>query len=177
MDWNGIHWNFKSQCISILARRIERFIERKNEIKAKWPLVNFRDVSRFNGQIISMMPVLEERALLMTRFLHCIVNVRHFEECSWDKVVRVDKDLLSRAYLEILFWENHVSKLNFRMFNVNPPNIVAWVDAAAMAAGGMLCKLKAGTIGVSQPVTADNLLLSKSEYMLPNVLAAPCGGL
>ena len=135
LNWNGLKWDFTMAGISILNKRIDRFFEHLNTLKNNWPKVCYRDVSRFVGQVISMMPVLQERALLRSRYLQCIINVRHFHECSWDKTIEVGHELLNRALLEIQFWQQNMMKLNFREFQCKPPNIIGWVDASSVAAG------------------------------------------
>ena len=125
-----------------------------------WPNVSFRDVSRFVGSISAMHQVLEGRGQLRSKYLQMIINLRHFHDCSWDKrIFCIGDTIFKRAKAELEFWIVNLDKLNFRPFISPPPNVVAWADASAFAAGGLVCELKKQVVGMYRPITADNLLL------------------
>ena len=95
-----------------------------------------------------------------------VVNVRHYLDCSWDKMIVLNgHDLSNRARNEILFWQAKLNELNFRSFKTPTPTVIGWVDAGAFAGGGILGKLKIDSVGKHRPFTADNLLLPVSGKM------------
>ena len=160
LDWNGIQWNFKLHGISILERRIIKCVDQIDYLIDRWPKVTFRDVSRLLGKITSMQPVLELRGQLRTRYLQMVVNIRHFLDCSWDKMIICNgTTLFDKAVIELKFWKNNIVDLNFRPFKSPPPTAVGWVDASDFAAGGLACKIKQENVGMYRPLTADNLLM------------------
>ena len=109
-------WDFELAGFSILDRRIQNCLKQIELLMSKWPQVSYRDISKFVGQIVSMLPVLEGRGQLRSRYLQMIVNVRHYLECSWDKIISNNPNLLSRAIRELIFWQKNLSTLNFRPF-------------------------------------------------------------
>ena len=134
-------WNLDLGGISILDKRIDRCYDQLSYLTEKWPHVSFRDISRFIGQITSMMPVLEDRALLRTRLLQTIVNIRNYLTCAWDRRINIGLDLNERAMRELNFWQKNLKSLNYRPFKSCPPSVIGWTDASAIVTGGVLCKL------------------------------------
>ena len=165
INWLGMKWDLSLGLVSILDRRIMNCQNQRDYLQSKWPDVSYRDISKFIGQIVSMLPVLEERGQLRTRYLQMIVNVRHFLDCSWDKLISYNRDLLDRAKSELIFWKDNLTLINCRKFQTPPPNVIGWVDAGARAGGGILGMLKPIAVGKYRPVTADNLLLPVSGSM------------
>ena len=160
IQWNGLKWDFVKMGISILQHRIEKCLLQLQFLISTWPNVSFRDVSKFVGQISSMLPVFEKRGQLRTRFLQMVINTRHFFDCSWEKTIFSDNNkLFSKAEEELTFWITHLVHLNFRKFISPPPTTVGWVDASGFAAGGVICRIKERWVGKYRPTTADNLLL------------------
>jgi hypothetical protein len=64
-----------------------------------------------------MHPVLEGRAMICAKNLQTIVNIRHFRDLSWEKVIVSDYEpLLEHAKKELIFWQENITQLNFRLF-------------------------------------------------------------
>ena len=84
VNWNGLTFDFAQHGIAIMGHRIEHTLEHTKFLMDHWPGVSFRAVAKFLGQINSMHPVFRGLTTLRTKMLQLIVNVRHFDELSWE---------------------------------------------------------------------------------------------
>jgi hypothetical protein len=159
VNWNGLLFDFERYGIAVLDHRIEHTMEKANYLLHHWPSVTFRDVSQFLGQLNSMHPVLRGLATLRSKFLQTLINIRHFQNFSWEKkIVTEFPGLFEKAKEEITFWKKNLKHLNFRTFTEKDPMCMGWVDASDYAVGGILARLLPGGRG-PMPVTMDNWVL------------------
>ena len=141
LDWVGLHFDFYDHSISITERRVVKFFEILNNFLYKWPKVTYRDVSKITGLINSMHPVLNGKEQLHTRYLQTFVNIRHYNDYPWDKIIFSDSEnLYYMASKELHFWRKNLETLNKRYFKPKIPTRLGWVDASAKATGGVILK-------------------------------------
>jgi hypothetical protein len=115
VQWNGLLFDFERFGIAVLDHRIEHTIEKASYLLNNWPAVTFREVSQFLGQLNSMHPVLKGLSTLRLKYLQTFVNLRHFQNMSWDRKIVTDVPaLFEKAKEEILFWNENLVGLNFR---------------------------------------------------------------
>jgi hypothetical protein len=87
-----------------MQHRVEHMTEKIQQLLQVWPKVMFRQVSQFLGQLNSMHPVLEGRAMICAKNLQTIVIIRHFRDLSWEKVIVSDYEpLFEHAKKELIF--------------------------------------------------------------------------
>ena len=138
LTWLGLEWDFHFGGIRIIQRRKEKLFDRIELLKTKWPRVTYREVSKITGLLNSMHPVFNGREQLHSRFLQCLVNIRHEQFFNWDDHVMTDFTYLNKMiFCEIDFWLNEYDNLNMRLFKSPPPTILMWVDASSSAIAGI----------------------------------------
>ena len=141
LDWVGINWDFENRKLSITSRRIENLLfDLQNAVK-NWPKLTIRSVSKILGKLNSMHPVLEGKEQIHSRMLQTFVNIRHYENLSWDNIISSSYEpLFHYAKSEILFWIENLTVLNFRFFEPKLSDTLGWVDASKNAIGGIVLK-------------------------------------
>jgi len=159
IEWNGLIFNLGEKTLSIMKHRIEKTLVSIKELLEQWPLMTFRDVAKCVGRIVSMKPVFQGSVQIKTKMLHTVINIRDYNNKSWDDIVKVSyPPLLAEAKNELLFWEKYLISNNSRSFVPAPPNWTAWSDASDMAVGGFVAELLPG-LENARILTADNWLL------------------
>jgi hypothetical protein len=159
VQWNGLIFDFDKKGIAIMQHRVDHMTEKIEQLLEAWPKVTFRQVSQFLGQLNSMHAVLEGKAMICAKNLQTIVNIRHFRDLSWEKVIVADYEpLFELARKELIFWKENIVQLNFRLFTEPTPSCVGWVDASDHAIGGILAILSDISHG-QIPITMDNWVL------------------
>lgn len=140
--WLGLEWNFKIRSLSISERRIGELYENLQFLLNSWPNVTYRDVSKIVGRLNSMHPVLDGKEQLYSRFLQTCINIRHFNNYPWDKVIELSfAKLFDLAKDELLFWKSNLRMENSRNFEEKRSTTLGWVDASATAIGGIVLKM------------------------------------
>jgi hypothetical protein len=158
IDWNGLHFDFRSKTLSILDRRIEKLKNIIDDMLSKFPTVSYRQVAKVVGSIVSMSSVFEGLTQKLTKNMQTFLNIRHFDERNWDSLIRANySGIYTAMYDELNFWKNNVDQYNTRPFVPPPPKWIAWTDASDFALGGLVIELK--SVRDIVPCTADNLLI------------------
>jgi hypothetical protein len=143
LEWNGLTWNFNTKQLSVKSDRVQSFKSLLQNFMMKWPSVTFRDISKLTGTLISMFPVFNGLEQLYTRHLQSFINIRHFNEYYWDRVIVSETPVLFTLCLEELkFWIHNFDKVNYRNFTPSVPTRLGWVDASAYATGGLIVEMK-----------------------------------
>ena len=79
---------------------------------------------------------------LYSRFLQTCINIRHFNNYPWDKVIELSfAKLFDLAKDELLFWKSNLRMENSRNFEEKRSTTLGWVDASATAIGGIVLKM------------------------------------
>jgi hypothetical protein len=116
--------------------------------------LTYRDMARFVGWIVSMVPVFGGLAQIRTKMCQTFVNIRNYQNLDWDTVISSDYGPL---HAEIIFWNDHVDVANFRSFEHSLVEWTVWTNASQHSIAGMAVH-NAEPL-VTGPITADNLLI------------------
>ena len=106
--WLGLNWYLVIGTISIIDRRICKFIALNDKFLLSAPYVTARDCAVIAGHVMSMSPVLGNLTRLKTRFLYKFIESR----CSWAS--HFNTGLHNDCLSEIFFWKNNIVSLNMR---------------------------------------------------------------
>jgi len=159
LAWNGLQFDFVQMGIRILEKRIRLTTECIMCLLALWPKVTFRQIAKVVGQLGSMHPVMRGITQIRTKMLQTFVNIRHYKNLSWEGLIVADyPPLFLEAKKELRFWLDHILNKNFRPFQEQAAQVIAWVDASDVAIGGFAARLLAD-MPSTVPLTADNWLL------------------
>ncbi|CAH3179381.1 unnamed protein product, partial [Porites lobata] len=114
----GLNWDLVIGTISIIDRRICKFIALIDKCRLSAPYVTARDCAVIAGHVMSMSPVLESR-------------------CSWAS--HFNTGLHNDCLSEIFFWKNNIVSLNMRaILPYNAPLLFSYSDASNVACGAFV---------------------------------------
>ena len=131
--WLGLNWDLVIGTISIIHRRIYKFIALIDKFLLSAPYVTARDCAVIAGNVMSMSPVLGNLTRLKTRFLYKVIESRR----SWDS--RFNIGLHNDCLSEIFFWKNNIVSLNTRpILPYNAPLLFSYSDASNVACGAFV---------------------------------------
>ena len=113
VDWIGFTWNCVEGTIKVKASREAKIISTCQSLLEKRS-ASARCLASFTGQIISMMPVIDNLASLHTRFSQMAVA----QAQTWDSLIEIDREIKA----EIIFWLDNIQSLNVKyVFEVEVP--------------------------------------------------------
>ena len=151
-----------------MEHRMCHAVEKISDLLKSWPKVTFREISQFLGQLNSMHAVLKGQAMIRSKNLQTFVNIRHFNDYSWEAEICSDfPALFEKGKEELKYWLKNIQNLNFRPFLEPDPNCMGWVDASDHAVGGYLALISPGGC-TPMPVTLDNWVLDGAG-VLPKI--------
>ena len=113
LDWIGFTWNCVEGSLRIKESRVSKIITTCENLLEKRQ-VSARVLASFTGQIISMIPVIDDLARFHTRISQMAVA----DAFSWDSPVQLNEQIKS----EISYWIKNIRSLNVRyIFDVQVP--------------------------------------------------------
>ncbi|CAC5414329.1 unnamed protein product [Mytilus coruscus] len=133
----GKVWNSKEYKSSITQRRVDDLISSLNVIFAKFPFVTARSLAQVVGRIISMTPVIENVARIMSKFCYMEIESR----IGWDIHITGYKPV--EVLSELKFWLENVTMINYRkLSHYSKSSAVIYSDASNIAAGAYTVELE-----------------------------------
>ena len=128
--WLGLNWDLVIGTISIIDRRICKFIALIDKFLLSAPYVTARDCAVIAGHVMSMSPVLGNLTRLKTRFLYKVIESRR--SCDSRFNIGLHNDCLSGMF----FWKNNIVSLNTRpILPYYAPLLFNYSDASNVACG------------------------------------------
>ena len=132
LDWIGFTWNCEKGTFKAREKRLLKVLNSGKELLSL-DRVSARKLASFNGQIISMMPVIDDKVMLYTRFSQMAVASAE----RWDSPIHLDQDIKT----EILFWTDNIRVLNLKfVFEVEVPRktVAVYGDASNSGCGSFI---------------------------------------